>query len=265
MGSKTVYTSTITVPVYAGWKCAKCQEKNFAEGVIACRKQTQSSSLRKSKLTEAEAKASELARAAWMDNALTIMTDPTNHPIEVRNDLFLGNTNCTKCGAKPEWDKDTKYLGWMSLALLPAFISGFVAIALKTSIIAWLVFAAFLGVFVYAFYTESHYKKIMANLPKQFTPVIGSLNEELIEYAKEKGVTIPDPNEVMKIVDSDGEWPSISKTDNSPVIDTIECEDKEPQLDKGSKIQYGFCRKCGAQLLADSGFCHKCGTKIAEE
>lgn len=166
MASKTVYTSTISVPIYAGWKCPKCQEKNFAQGVIVCKQQTQSSSFRKSKQEEAKARASELAKAAWLDNALTIMTDPNNHPTEVRNDLFFQNTNCTKCGAKPEWDKDTKYLGWLSLAFMPAIISGIVAFSMKTSIVAWLVFAAFLSVIVYAIYTESHYKKNHGESPQ---------------------------------------------------------------------------------------------------
>lgn len=265
MASKTIYTSTISVPIYAGWKCQKCQEKNFAQGVIVCREQTQSTSLRKSKQEEAKARASELVEAAWLDNALTIMTDPNNHPTDVRNNLFLQNTNCTKCGAKPEWDKDTKYLIWVSLAFIPAIISGIAAFAMKTSIFTWFLFAAFLSVIGFGFYTESHYKKIMAKLPKRFTPVMGSFNEELLAYASEKGITIPDPSEVMEIVETDGESTKKSIADNSSFIEAVHSEDTEPQNEKGPQIQYGFCRKCGTQLMSDSKFCHKCGTQIANQ
>lgn len=105
----------------------------------------------------------------------------------------------------------------------------------------------------------------MANLPKRFTPVMGSLNEELLTYASEKGVALPDPNEVMEIVVADGERAKKTMADDSSIIETVQPEDIEPQNEAVPQIQYGFCRKCGAQLMADSGFCHKCGTQIAKQ
>ena len=44
MGSRTVYTSTISVPVYASWKCEECGEINLATGVIVCKREESSSS-----------------------------------------------------------------------------------------------------------------------------------------------------------------------------------------------------------------------------
>ena len=60
MSSRTVYTSTITVPVYASWKCEECGEVNFATGSIVVKRQESSSSWRPSKQREAEAKAASL-------------------------------------------------------------------------------------------------------------------------------------------------------------------------------------------------------------
>lgn len=63
MASKTVYTATITVPVYASWKCEKCGEVNFATGVIVCKRQEASGSWRSSKQKEAEAAGSDARQA----------------------------------------------------------------------------------------------------------------------------------------------------------------------------------------------------------
>ncbi len=265
MATRTVYTSTITVPIYAGWKCPKCGEKNFTDGVVTCKRETSSASLRSSKQEEAKAMASQQARNDWLDNALAIMLEPASHPTEVRNGLHLRNTKCTRCGKKPEWDKDTRYIGWCVLALMPAIIAGVVAIAMKTNVVAWLVFLALAGVVGYGFYTEAHYKKIMENLPKRFTPIMGSINVELLQYAQKRGLSIPTPDEVMEIIGAD-ETPIIKKAEPATVSNDTLLRNTSENVEKESEPNpFGFCRKCGAPLFADSGFCHKCGTKIIGE
>ena len=73
MSSRTVYTSTITVPVYGSWKCQECGEVNFATGAIVCKRQESSSSWRPSKQKEAEERAASLAQAEWAEEAYKIV------------------------------------------------------------------------------------------------------------------------------------------------------------------------------------------------
>lgn len=254
MASRTVYTSTITVPVYASWKCEECGEVNFATGAIVVKRQESSSSWRPSKQREAEAKAASLAQTEWAGETLQIISDPNNHAQDMRNGLFLQNTHCTKCGKKPKWDKDMKYLTWGGLCFMPAIISGIAAIAIGTSPVAWLIFAAFLAIIVTAFISEPRYKKMMKNLPKKYTPVMGSLNAELIEYAGAFGKTIPNPDECIATVKG---YDQISNK-IQPIVETT---DNNTSADN-TGAQSNFCRKCGTQLITDSGFCHKCGTEI---
>ena len=255
MASRTTYTSTVTVPVYAAWKCEHCGEVNFSAVVIGCKKEESTSSWRNSKHEEAKAKAHELAQAEWAGNAYKIITDPHRNAMAMRSDFFLQHTNCTKCGKKPKWDKDMKYLSWFGLSFMPAIISGIVAISMKTSIVAWLVFLAFLSVIIYGIVTEKKYKKTMLELPKEYTPVIGSLNKDLIEYADCFGTAIPSPDECIEIVRNYGRSPLVQKVPAQTVEETA-----EPTVTNA-----GFCRKCGTQLQADSDFCHICGTKIIKQ
>ena len=257
MSSRTVYTSTITVPVYACWKCEECGEVNFATGSIVYSCQESSSSLRPSKQRAAEESAASLAQAMWTGEAYRIISDPNNHAQDMRNGLFLQNTNCTKCGKKPKWDKDMKYLTWGGRCFVPAIISGFIAIAPATSLVAWLIFAALLAIIVTAFISESRYKKMMKNLPKEYTPVIGSLNAELIEYSDAFGTKIPNPDECIEIVKGYDSVSNLAANTNNITATT----------EKGTSaiVTANFCRKCGAQLQADSDFCHKCGTEIIKQ
>lgn len=241
MATRTTYTSSIRVPIYASWKCTKCDGINFSYGSILCQRQTSTSSMRSSKQREAKEKASNLVQSAWAENALGIIFHPKTYAQNIRSDLTIENTNCTKCGKKAKWDKGMWYSTFSSLALLPMIISGIVSFSMMKSIIAWLVFAILFGVFVYGFISEISYKKMVKNLPEEYLPVIGSLNEELISYAAEKGKKIPSPEETIEIVNHFNSIQSQNST---------------------NKNQYGFCRRCGTPLLANSGFCHKCGEKI---
>ena len=51
----------------------------------------------------------------------------------------------------------------------------------------------------------------MPNFPKQYTPVIGSLNAELAEYATQRGKSIPTPDECVEIVRNYGKPPVVEK------------------------------------------------------
>ena len=93
----------------------------------------------------------------------------------------------------------------------------------------------------------------MPNFPRQYTPVIGSLNAELAEYAAHRGKSIPTPDECVEIVRNYGKPPVVEKAPAQTVEKVAE-----------SSECAGFCRKCGTQLQAGSDFCHKCGTEIVK-
>lgn len=240
MASKTIYTSTISVPIYASWKCPFCNVSNFSKGFIKCQYETSSSSWSSKKQNDAKERASSLVREKWTEYAFGIISHPETHSQEVRNDLIMENTNCTNCGKKPKWDKGMVYLNLISFAILPLIISGIVAFSMKNSIIAWIIFAVLLGIVMFGFISKKQYRKLMLNMPKQYMPVIGSLNEDLIAYAAEKGNKLLTPEEC------------IANISNYDIGDTK----------RHSEKQFSFCRKCGAPLYSDSGFCHKCGEKV---
>ena len=240
MATRTTYTYTITVPVYASWKCEECGEINIATGVIVCKRQETVRSWLSSKHQEAEANAANRARAEWVEVAYKIINDPNHSGSAMYSNLLLQNTNCTKCGKKPRWNKNVKFLPLVGLALATALISGIAALATLTSVVAWLIFIASAGFIVWGIAREEVYKKMMVKLPKECTPVIGSLNEELIQYANSQGKTIPTPDECIEIVKG---FSVATKTEDE-------------------KMKCRFCRKCGTQLATGSDFCHKCGTKI---
>ena len=202
MARWTTYTSTISVPIYASWKCSKCGEVNFSQGIIQCQREVMTSARRSSKLEEAKQSAQESAETQWVDNALKIIYNPQENAQEVRSGLFLQNTKCTNCKTKPKWDKGTGYLAIFGLAIMAMIISGIAAFALRTSVVAWIIFSLFTLLVVYCFITEKLFKKTMREMPKEELPVIGSINEELIEAAKERGKVLLTPEETIEQVKS---------------------------------------------------------------
>lgn len=259
MAVRTTYTSTITVPVYGSWKCEHCGEVNFATGVIVCKRQETTGSRRPSDQREAEGKAAFRVKAEWTSEAFQIISDPNNHAQDMRNGLFLQNTNCTKCGKKPKWDKDMKYLTWSVLCFMPAIISGIIAFATLTGVAAWLIFIALSAVTATALISEPRYKKMMKNLPKEYAPVLGSLDAELIAYAEHLGKSIPNPDKTIEIVK--GYDKSVNSTAEKPPV----INESASSANNSNVVQCNFCRKCGAKLQADSDFCHKCGTQIIKQ
>ena len=254
MGSRTTYTSTVTVPVYASWKCEHCGEINFSAGNIVCRRTESTSSWRNSKHEEAKSKAHQLAQAEWAGDAYRIINDPNHNAMAMYSSFFLQNTSCTQCKKKPRWEKHAKFLPLVGLAMPVALISGIIAFASLTSLSAWLVFACSAGFIVWGIAREEIYKKMMPNYPKQYTPVIGSLNAELIEYANHLGATIPSPDGCIEIAKN---YCSNHVTTSIPVDSkNVSSEDVNEMASAG------FCRKCGTQLQVGSEFCHKCGTQI---
>lgn len=240
MATWTTYTSTVTVPVYASWKCEKCGEINFATGKIICKCQEVTSSWRTSKHREAEEKASERVHAEWAAEAYKIINDPNHSASAMFSNFFLENTNCTRCGKKPRWNKNAKFLSLVGLAFVVVIMSGIAIFETPTSFSAWLALIGSVGFLVWEFAREEVHKKTLVSLPKQYTPVIGSLNPELIAFASTFGKRIPTPDECIEL----------AREHNNILVDVE------------GPTQSHFCRKCGTELMTDSDFCHKCGMAV---
>lgn len=243
MSSRTVYTSTIRVPVYAGWRCEKCGETNFSTGIIKYAAEASSSSWRSSKQNEAKESASRAAQNKWKYHAYQIISDPNHNATVMRNDFILQSSRCTRCGAKPKWDRDSKYLLLPGLCIMPAIISGIYLITEGCSWGALLVFLISLGGLIYGFGTEKKYRRMMENLPKQYTPVIGSLNEELVEYVHSLKKPILTPDEIIEMVSN------------------YEANTASVNIASQTSLQK-TCRACGASIEENRRFCHKCGNEI---
>lgn len=260
MGTRTTSTTTVNVPVYAAWECSHCGEKIFSDGVFSF---SASSSTRafptKKELERIKNDSKEYAEELWKKKALGVITNPIKNYSRFRQSLHIYDNICPKCGNKEKWNKDMGYMSIFALNFTPTIISLICLIASPSSLWAWLFFLIFGTIFVFCIYSEYHFKTILKKIPSKSMPVIGSLNPELKEYAKENNYNILTPQEVLtqisaEEVSCDGD---IEETEmNNEKIGGVISE--KTQLDT-SNDNVSFCRKCGTQLLDESEFCHKCG------
>lgn len=275
--TKTVYTATISLPMYAAWRCPKCNKINFSTGTIICQRQAQAStSLLGLSQEEAEKRAMDSAKQEWADDALAIMLSPRQHTTEVHENLKMGNAVCAGCGQKPKWSRGVG--NWtivMIGASLIGFISGIVAIGIKNSIIAWSIFAVCIGVISAGIIKGIRYRTMIKKLPNEFTPVFGTINSELVDYARNRGESIPTPEEAVEIViknekniepenpitpiEDVTENPDNKRPDEEMkktlIVENSESENKAP-----ATIRY--CKHCGQKLLENSIYCSYCGEKV---
>lgn len=246
MASGKTYRSTVKVPVYTSWKCEKCGETNFAAGSIICVREVFTNSIRPSKQDAAKEEAERKAVEEWQDEALKIISTPNQSAKEMFDGFYLENARCTKCKHIPRWYKhDMKFV---PLLLVVALISGITAFQAMTSIVAWLIFIASAGGVLWSVIRKSLYKSDMLKLSKEYSPVIGSLNENLIDHAAACGKTIPSPNESIAIVMGYGNTESTSHSEVSNPM-----------------MQINFCRKCGAKLENGVDSCCICGTEVVKQ
>ena len=199
MASRTVYTSIISIPAYASWKCEECGEVNFSRGVIECKREETSRIMFYSKKIEQRVTAQ--AEADWAPNALKIISDTNNSGSEIYNNCFrLEYKRCAKCGKKPRWNKNVRFLFLLPFCFVGVLLGGYAAFVDAASVDAWLILFASIGIIACYILREVLYKRMLRKLPKKYTPVIGSDNYELIEYAESLGKKIPDPDECIAIV-----------------------------------------------------------------
>lgn len=272
----TVYSKTVTVPVYASWKCEKCNTVNFSEGEFVGKFQESTASLLPSKHKKTREKVSNRAHSELIPNMYQIICDPNHSNYAMYNNLIWENARCKKCKKSPRWNKGNKIILPLAALCAPVvFFSGLMAFTELDNVVAWLVFAVSLGYCIWGGMRESMYKKILLKLPKEYTPVIGSQNEELIAYAAYMGRRVPTPDECTTIVkeycndaqeECHADKSAISGESNANNIDT----EKDISSNQAAAVHSdeplddhaNFCRKCGTKLKSDSVFCHNCGTRL---
>ncbi|MBP1587020.1 MAG: zinc ribbon domain-containing protein [Clostridia bacterium] len=261
MSTQITYTSTITVPVYVGWKCEKCGQTNISFGTIACKRFKTTSSWRSSIQKETKEAVSKQAQNEWLDEAFTLINKPDDSWSAIYNNLHLENANCTNCRKRPRWDRSPKLLPFIGLIIMAIIICGLVALASPKSVVGWLLLAVSIGLLVWIFIGETVYIKRMEKLPKEFSPVIGSTNLELSAYAEAQNETIPSQDEVIQTLNNYGMNSSLNNTDDSA---TVEEKCHNGAMPSVVETVY-YCRKCGAKLPDGSDFCNKCGMRQIRE
>ena len=96
--------------------------------------------------------------------------------------------------------RSRKLQGWGAICILPAIYVGIFVFSGKAGVGTWLIFLALLAVIAYSYLCEPLYASMMAKLPREYIPVFGSLNEELVDFAKKWGKPMMRPEETMEVV-----------------------------------------------------------------
>ncbi len=203
MATKVEYTSTISVPVYAAWKCPKCNCVNANNGIIQTQGTTTSYSTKKDKLEAAKDKAMSYTESQWRKNVLNLITDPRSFPESFRSCLKLGKVKCTNCGKQPKWNKSAPFLTiLMVLAIFVGLIMLYPIIKGQATLTVWLILAACALIVFGVIQSDKIFEKRITTLPDQYVPVIGTQNEEMLVYADHYGKKIPTPEECIAIANS---------------------------------------------------------------
>lgn len=246
------HTSTLKVPVYASWKCEKCAEVNFATGRLVYRQTESTTSWRPSQIRAARERVSARTNSEWVTIAAKIIFDPNRNGSAMYKHFFWQNCKCTKCGKKPRWSKNSVFHPFLALLIPSYVISGIIAFCMLPTVAAWLFVIANIGVIAWAIVRKAAYPKRMAQLPKAYTPVIGSFNPSLVRVAAEVGRTMPTPDECIAAVRGYNQKAEVVQPFIAPV-------------EKRGFAPANFCRKCGTKLKANRIFCHKCRSEIIKQ
>lgn len=197
MATTTTYSTKISTPVLVGWKCEICGVRNANIGEIRFTSEASTSSIRSSKHAKAQEEAENYAKTHWFENAYSIISDPNANGERMYETLILDKPRCENCLKKPRWYDPKTYLRFMLIAELVAIISFFCGIL--AGFIGWLVFVASIGYIAWSLYRKSEYSEMMKKLPKEYTPVFGSLSKEFDECVSAHGLTI-DSDEISPYI-----------------------------------------------------------------
>lgn len=184
---KKTYISKISAEVYGAWKCKGCGQINFVTAPMqyVCSETSYSPFTR----GKTQQRVKKQVEDEWVDKMYTDLTEPIKH-----NELFDGKLcHCPKCPAKAPWkDSDLEIL--IGLCAWGAVFSA--GCALSVDSCTWVPFGIFLAVIAVTKICEAVHKK-NKNIQKEYTPVFGTLNKTLVEYAAAHGETFPTPEECL--------------------------------------------------------------------
>lgn len=192
------YSTKISVPIYASWRCPQCNEVNFSDGSIVYT----STETTKFRHRHAQEKAEQRATSNWADNALGIILNPRESLSGLGEGFSFDHVACEKCGAMPNWvkrkDEGSNRIAIPAISMLVGLN---IALDDVKKIWAWLLSAVSLGAFIYFMRTGNTYYKTMSSMPKKYIPIIGSLNNDLVALAEKRGYTLLSPEGTIKAVE----------------------------------------------------------------
>ena len=246
MSTRTTYTSSMVIPATIRWKCSKCGSINTASSSVGVAKQVTKTGLSTGNAAEENKKALE---AEWMEKMLEIMTDPGNNASQFRSGVYKKNCKCAHCSKKEFWARDQWYLRFIGFLIPLGLVTGGCAFSIKTSVGAWLAFLACIGAFIYCFVEEESYKTKLGDLSSDLLPTFITDNQDLIDYANEKGYNI---SSFEGHVDESSQ--AERKVIGNEPLKTIE----------DNPDQKTYCHKCGKKLKPDSDFCSYCGADLRQ-
>ena len=208
MASRYTSTSTISVPVYYSWRCQKCDEVNFSAGVVRFSAEASTTDPSRFKREYVKESAKEQVSKMWKDSMLPFVSFPSQYDPGSLELLISNSYKCTKCKETCAWKKrGVKQIVWgiFKGLTIPAFfiaiLSLIFAIIGETITTAWVVFGVSAGFVVGVFLVDRVVEKKktirISKIPKRYLPVIGTANQEVIEYASTKGMRILTPEETI--------------------------------------------------------------------
>ena len=112
------YRSSLNVPIYAGWRCSKCNEINISKGELNWSQSGMASGSKEFREHAIEVNEIDLQRE-WPERTLAVIDDPKGLAKVLRHALRVGSVTCSRCNTTPEWAqiKSLKYAS--KIASLP--------------------------------------------------------------------------------------------------------------------------------------------------
>lgn len=245
MSTRTTMTASVAIPATIRWKCSKCGSINTTASSVGVVRQTTTTRLFTGDAEQENKKALE---AEWKDKILGIMTEPRSYAREFRAGVYKKNCKCAHCNNKEFWARDQWYLRFLGLVFPAILFTGISAFAVMDSIGLWLAFAASVGALIYSIVEEESYKTNLGELSPELTPTFITDNQEMIDYAEEKG---------YNIAAFEADQPAPTVFERAIPADEYSKSTVEPAAE-----QAVFCRRCGKKLKPGSVFCSYCGTSI---
>lgn len=105
--------SSLSVPIYAGWRCSKCNEVNLSKGELGWSQSGMASGSKSYRENALELNSIDLQRE-WPERTLAVMSDPKGLAKILRRALLMDSVTCSNCNTIPEWAQ-TKSLKYTSI------------------------------------------------------------------------------------------------------------------------------------------------------